>query len=271
MMGIAKEVRLTITEGPVIIRGLGDSAIDETHALWDGMTASETFPAGAGERGANYVVTLMKGVKSANDVPDAEANLTRALHMLAAAWSFAGGSCMVIETREVISSSRVESNAAYIEREMLEASGLHEVASAVSIPISWSATYSQPPLRSAIHISKAMNGDYQMRKVLEYYYRAVAVTLDDASWFINLYKVRDILCKIYNGEKNVKVKLGIRSGDWTDFGTVLNNNDLRHAEISGAAPSISPAKVRQVYALARTWVESYLRTKCMPVAIPPTL
>ena len=34
---------LTVTEGPVIISGLGSAAVDATHTLWDCIVASEKF------------------------------------------------------------------------------------------------------------------------------------------------------------------------------------------------------------------------------------
>ena len=48
------------------------------------------------------------------------------------------------------------------------------------------------------------------------------------------------------------------------FGKILNNNDLRHAEISGNVPSVSNDDIDKIYALARSWVSSYLQTQGIP-------
>jgi hypothetical protein len=84
-MNEAADVCLTVTEGPVIISGLGNAAVDATHTLWDRIVASEKFPLGSGALGGSYVVTLRKGVDHANKVQRAEDDLTNALLMLAAA------------------------------------------------------------------------------------------------------------------------------------------------------------------------------------------
>ena len=104
-------VQVSITEGPVIIPSLNGTEVTATHCLWDGAVASENFPPGAGVSGANYVVTLKKEVTQLEDVRRVEDELTEALFMLAAAWPFAGGSHLVVDSRKLISSPRFESNA----------------------------------------------------------------------------------------------------------------------------------------------------------------
>jgi hypothetical protein len=94
-----EEVCLTFTQGPIC--GLGNAGINTTHALWDSILATELFPPNAGPSGANYVLTLKKGVNHANEVRATEIELTEALVMLAAAWPFAGGSYLTIETRNI--------------------------------------------------------------------------------------------------------------------------------------------------------------------------
>jgi len=263
------DIRLTLTEGPIIIPALDGAGIDATHPLWDCAVASESFPPGAGDLGANYVVTLKKGVSHANEVRRTEDDLTKALHMLAAAWPFAGGSYMTIETREIVCSSRFKSNAEAIEQQMLERCGLKAVGLTSSVPADWSATYSQPPLCLASRIALLMRTDFHTRKLLLYHQRSVVerdhpAASDGASWFISLYKVRDFLCKLYKGHKATKTALGISGTQWSDFGNLLNDNDLRHAEISGNAPSVSDEQIDKLYAAARCWVASYLRTKGLP-------
>jgi hypothetical protein len=92
---------------------------------------------------------------------------------------------------------------------------------------------------------------------------------DGASWFISLHKVRELLAIIYGNGKRASAKkamsaLGISKPQWDDFGNILNNNDLRHAEISGTAPPISAETQDKLYRTALCWVASYLRTKGLP-------
>lgn len=209
-MNETADICLTVTDGPVIIRGLGSAAVDATHTLWDCIVASERFPSGAGASGASYVVTLKKGVDQASEVRRAEDDLTKALLMLAAAWPFSGGSYLTIETREVVCSPRFESNAAELERRMLEQCGIAKVASTASVPLSWCATYSQPPLCLAVRIARLMHSDFHTRRVLLYHQRSVTErahrsAFEGASWFISLYKVRDFLCKLYGSDRTAKL------------------------------------------------------------------
>jgi hypothetical protein len=266
------EVCLTLTQGPIC--GLGDAGIDASYPLWDSIVAAESFPSGAGDSGANYVVRVKKGVSHANEVRLAEDDLTEALKMLAKAWPFSGGSYLIIQTREVVCSPCFESNANELERDMLVRSGLASVVSQTSLGLSLSATYSQAPLCVAARIASSMHFDFQIRRLLHYHQRAVMerhhpTASDGTSWFISLYKVRDFLAKIYgNGKKASAEKamrtLGISENQWDDFGNILNNNDLRHAEISGNIPPISAETQDKLYRTALCWVASYLRTKGLP-------
>jgi len=88
---------------------------------------------------------------------------------------------------------------------------------------------------------------------------------DRSSWFIDLYKVRDLLKKLYGGEPAAKAHLGITDADWAFFGRILNNNDLRHAEITGVAPPVAQRDVDDLYRLARTWTRSHLKAVGLPI------
>jgi hypothetical protein len=252
------EVCLTLTDGPIC--GLGDAGIEVSYPLGDSIIAAESFPPGAGASGANYVLRLKIEVSHASEVRHAEDGLTKALQLLAAAWPFSGGSYLIIETREVVCSPRFENNANDLEREMLARSGLTRVVSEVRMPLGWSAPYSQAPLCVAARIAQSMHSDFPTRRLLLYHQGAV-IERGHSSWFISLYKVRDFLCKLYNGEKATKEALNITKG-WSYFGNLLNHNDLRHAEISGNVPSsISNSEIDKLYRLAHCWVASYLRNE----------
>ena len=97
---------------------------------------------------------------------------------------------------------------------------------------------------------------------MEYYSRQ---RTDRSSWFIHLYKIRDFLAKIDGGEVQARSRLSISKGEWSFFGAILNNNDLRHAEISGTAPSVVRQDVDRLYRLARDWIRTHLVNQGLPV------
>ena len=103
---------------------------------------------------------------------------------------------------------------------------------------------------------------YHQAAWVGYYGRAKS---DRSSWFIDLYKVRDLLTKLYEGEETAKAKLGIAQSDWSFFGKILNNNDLRHAEVAGVVPQIAEEDVRRLYRLARAWTRSHLQASGLSV------
>lgn len=225
----ALNVQLSLTEGPVTIPSLHGAELAATHSLWDGATASEYFPLGAGPCGANYVVTLKKEVAQLDDVRRVEDELTKALLKIAAAWPFAGGSHLVIDSREIISSPRFESNADAIEQQLLARDDLKRVTATFGFPVMTGATYAQPPLALAIQIAKLTRVDIPAKRLVQYYYlswtdRGAGTGADAGAWCLNLYKVRDFLCKLYR--KNAKMQtarvLGIQGKDWDKFGCLLN-------------------------------------------------
>ena len=71
--------------------------------------------------------------------------------------------------------------------------------------------------------------DYGLRELLAYHQAAWVGYYchrksDRSSWFIDLYKVRDLLKKLYHGEEAAKARLAIVDGGWSFFGQILNNN-----------------------------------------------
>jgi hypothetical protein len=256
------EVCLTLTEGPIC--GLGDARIEASYPLWDSIIAAESFPPGAGASGANYVLRLKKEVSHASEVRPAEDGLTKALQMLAAAWPFSGGSSLIIETREVVCSPRVENNANDLEREMSAPSGLTRVVPEVRMPLGWSATYSQAPLCLAARIARLMHSDPDIRRLLFYHQKSVIERAQDASWFISLFQIRDFFSQKYEKDEVARKILGITPRKWRYFGTKLG--PLRHA--CGSAQSVSNDDLNKLYALALSWVASYLRIKGIIPALP---
>jgi hypothetical protein len=63
------------------------------------------------------------------------------------------------------------------------------------------------------------------------------------------------------------INLSISKSNWEYFGKIINNNDLRHAEVSGTAPPVARQDVDHLYALARKWITAYLQKQGLPVVV----
>jgi hypothetical protein len=90
--------------------------------------------------------------------------------------------------------------------------------------------------------------------LFKYYYDGI---VDREKWYIHLYKVRDVLRKIL-GKNQWRDVLSIEQSDLSDFEKILNNNDLRHADVSAIKVEVPEEKITIAKELARTWVEAYL-------------
>jgi hypothetical protein len=263
-------VRISLKDGPVLIPSLNGTAVNGDCPLWDGITASESFPPGV--ESAYYVLSLEKPVSDAAEVSLAETDLIRAMEILATAWPFAGGSFIAIETRSSVVHPRFESNAKDVETELLARRGLKPVERSMSIACETLATYREPPLRIAAELAKKAFADVGLKKLLEYYHRAWGEYYghghrDGSSWFTYLYKVRDALCKIYRGEEAAKAALNISATAWRCFGKTLNEKtDLRHAEVTVNSSTVSPSDVDRLYRVAREWVVAHLVHQRLPVS-----
>jgi hypothetical protein len=134
-------------------------------------------------------------------------------------------------------------------------------------PLRYKCDLSVPPLQNAIALAKAMRANYVIKQLVKYYHDAWVnrSRLNEASWFVNLYKVRDLLKKHYRGEKQAQTTLCVCPIEWKKVGTLLNNNDYRHAEITGKPPVVSLAEIDEVYTIARRWVAAYLKTKSLTI------
>lgn len=177
---------------------------------------------------------------------------------------------MVLDTRGIVVSPRFESNAHRLHSELLARRGQSSVAASATMLYQTLATYGAPPLESASFVARAALADHGLRRLLEYHQAAWVAyygrgRIDLSSWFIDLYKVRDLLAKLHSDEETAKSRLAIPDVDWSFFGRILNNNDLRHAEVAGVVPSVDREDVRRLYDLARRWTLSHLRTLGLPV------
>ena len=261
-------VEITLKEGPVLIPSLAGAGVDRSYPLWDDMSASEFFPSDV--ESAFYVLSLRKPVLDPEDVSAIEGELMSALRLLAMAWPFCGGSFVVLDSRDVIVSGRFESNAERVRSDLLAASGKRIVQSSATLPFESLATYDRPPLDVASAVAKAATNDYALRKLLTYHQTAWVgyygrARSDRSSWFIDLYKVRDLLSKVYGNDEKATKALDIADGDWRFFGQTLNNNDLRHAEVTGTPPAVPREDIDRLYRLARTWTRSHLKAVRLPI------
>jgi hypothetical protein len=262
-------VKLSLKEGPVIFSDATVDAINETYDLWEGAVASEYFPPKANS--GFYVITLEKSAHRFEDVRDVEQNLTEALLLLATAWPFSGGSQMPLESRQLIKTPRYTSNAEDVEEEFLARGGRHRVIAYSSGAISIiEATYARPPLRYAIRIANHMRQNPVTRQLLSYYYQAWTVfyhaaSINEAPWFVHLYKIRELLKDHYGGEVAARRILEISATEWNEFGRLQNNYDLRHAEKTGKSEKISWEAMNQVYHAAGRWISMYLCDQGLPV------
>jgi hypothetical protein len=261
-------VEIGLKEGPVLIPSLAGSGVERTYPLWGEMSASEFFPSDV--ESAFYVLSLRKPVHNAEQVSGVEGELVSALRLLAMAWPFSGGSFMVLDSREVLASNRFESNGERVRAELLAASGRSMVCSSVTTSCESLSTYDRPPLDVASVVAKEAATNYGLRRLLAYHQTAWVEYYgrprrDRSSWFIDLYKVCDVLEKLYSGAEAAKKRLGIVDGDWRFFGRILNNNDLRHAEVAGVLPPVAREDIDRLYRLARTWTRSHLKAIGLPI------
>jgi hypothetical protein len=260
-------MKIESKQGPAIISSLNRNGISATHALWADISAMEFFPSGFDS--AYYIVTLSKAVSQSVDMGKIESDLIEALTLLSWAWPFCGGTFMVTETAHVLRTPAHTSNSIKVKEELLMAEGVRSVSKSFTADAYVLATYSRPPLESATEVAKAMRVDQGLARLMEYHHMAwsdYSAGRQRASWFINLYKVRDFLFRVYGKQaKKTRANLHVSKNDWDFFGTILNNNDLRHAEVTGTAPPVPETKVDRLFELAREWIRFYLQKKNLPV------
>jgi hypothetical protein len=108
---------------------------------------------------------------------------------------------------------------------------------------------------SAFYVLSLEKPVFQASEVVEYDHPQGAKR---PSWFIDLYKVREVLKEIYAGEAKAQSMLNISNDDCRFFMRILNNYDLRHAMVSGIAEAIAAQDVDRLYRLAQSWIQAHL-------------
>ncbi|MGR8932450.1 MAG: hypothetical protein ACU836_17635 [Gammaproteobacteria bacterium] len=247
-------IEIKLAHGPVYMRWLKGEGLDNEYPLWESIYGHEYFPKNV--ESANYVLTLRKNAKQHTEVRSIEHELVDALKKLSEAWVFSGGSLFPIAEKKAVALPLYTSNAKEIEEKLLAEERLTKVVSEDRFSIEIGCTYYDAPLKNAINICSAAFLTPEIQNLVRYYTEA---RLDNEKWFIQLHKVRESLKNIYGSDKEAINALGLDKDDWSFFGKVLNNNDLRHppkGKITVA--SVSRDDKAKVEALARKWVLIYL-------------
>lgn len=261
MTGEPLKIKIIFKHGPITIKSIESACVGASYDLWDNIVASEFFPPNVAS--AFYVLTLEKPVSRLAEIQSVESELIEALELLATAWPFSGGSFMILEKRNENRTPCYESNAKEVEAGLLTAEKLQHFEKTLQFSYEIVGTYLNPPLAIAARLTRMMRGNLRLNKLLWYHHHAwleyySRKRVEHSPWFIHLYKIRDVLTNIHGSERNTKLHLNIPKDDWSFFGSLLNNNDLRHAEVSGTAPSITRQDVDRLYHLARSWISSHL-------------
>jgi hypothetical protein len=266
----ALDLQISLKDGPVKIPSLAGIGASRKLSLWEGISAAEFYPPNV--ESAFYQLTLTTSVSLWEEARPAEKALVNALELLAWAWPFSGGSFLPLVTHRFVTDHRYESNVAEVESELLARIGRVPVSASMSSNYEALSTYLAPPLEAAVKVANRARVDPLLQQLMKYFSQAYEKVPGrprpgESSWAMDLYKVRDSLKNAYGGERKAKRALGLddKDGEWSDFGDVLNNNDLRHAHISGEVKALDSADVNRVFAIGRKWIVSYLH---LPAVFP---
>lgn len=248
----------TIKEGPISFKTPQPEGVNNKYELWEGIIGEETFPKTTGS--AYYILSLRKTVEKSNEVDDVDKLLKDAGKSLAQVWQFASGSRMSLERVVVtrITNENLESNVNEVKETLLEKESLKQVASIGTVAFESCATYYHPPLKIAIELCLMARKNENLKKLFEYHYKT---HVDSSEWYIHLYKIREVLVKnIFGNGKYVKSSLDISNNQWSDFGKILDNDDLRHApKPVNYSQSVSFSEIEYAKKLGYIFVKSYLK------------
>lgn len=259
-------------KGLVTIPSLHGAELDNTFQLWDGITASEYLPANSGTK-AFYILTLSKSASDYKAVDGILEELKKALDLLARSWIFACGVSMNTTFRETLHLPEFQDNAKEVRKALLKLKGTVRLSGSGGINFEAIAQYPQPPLAMASKIAIAMHGDPALARLLQYYHHAWVNYFRPggrkASWFIDLYKVRDFFKVYYTNSKIARERLKITSNDWGFIGNILDHGDLRHADVTGTAPEASKEDIATLFQISKTAIMSFLQSKGLTETTPP--
>ena len=241
----------------MVLEGHDGSAIDQHEDLWEGIGVQVRRPSTSSS--ASFLVELTKIASRPEEVALVEGELLEALAFLAATWSFAGGSHLSLIQGGSVMTPSFTTNSAETRKALLAEEGLVPVEASFRMNIEASAGYRTPPLRRAAVIARHCRADEVLAVLLKNYHAARDKYLhrghsDRNSWFIDLYKVREVL-----KQTPIAATLRSQSSDWQYFGEKLNRGDLRHAEVPRTTPPLATDEIDRLFSIARNWIEKYLQ------------
>jgi hypothetical protein len=258
-------VTITCNEGCVVIPSLKGAALNTVCPLWNNITASEHLAAHNGA-GAFYFLKIYKSASDQKDVDSIMEELKRALDLLARSWIFACGVGMNTTFRETLHLPEFEDNAVAVRTALRRLKGTVGVGGSAKFHFEVIAQYAQPPLATASAIAIAMHADPPLAKLLQYHHNAWVNYYRPggrkASWFIDLYKVRDFFKRHYGDSNKAREKLNITRDDWRFIGKMLDvEHDYRHADATGVASEASKEDIEQLFQISRNTIISFLKLK----------
>jgi hypothetical protein len=166
---------------------------------------------------------------------------------------------------EVTQLPAFEDNAEEVRKAILREKGLLGVSGSANVSFEIVATYPQPPLKVASEIATALNNDPALARLLEYYNNAhlnyYSAGGRKASWFIDLYKVRDFFKKHFGKADRARKALRMSNDEWHFIGDILNNHDYRHADLTGVAPQASKKDIEKLFQISKQAIIAFLESK----------
>lgn len=249
-------VTVSIKQGPIIIRSLQGKALFNEINLWDGIKGKEEFPGTT--KSDYYILTLFKNVSDYLLVPKIENELIDVLEWFSKVWEFSGGSFFIIDRKETRCFTVYESNANEVGKDLMRQAGRSLGRSSLQCSYQRIFEYENPPLYKASMLVKKAKSDENLKKIFQYFYKS---RLDKRSWFVDLYKIREILSYIYGSQKNAKQALNISNAKWRKYGTSLNENDRRHVSTNSQRTNVIPLNKSKLESYAKEWILSYLRER----------
>lgn len=237
----------------VTINCINGEGLSKSYELSNGIEANEYFPKTQGS--AFYILTLSKNILDYDKANQAYSSIKQVLLQLAHVWPFACGFRLGLEEVEYIRnlSPDVETNFSEIKSE-----NLSSATSNIGLSFESVASYPYAPLVNAVILLREVYNNEDLELILKYYYETF---IDKKTWFIDLYKIRDMLQskRLFGNAKFAKTELNISNKDWKDFGKILNSYDLRHASNPKNKQIHLPLKdIEKVKSIGRKFIQNYL-------------
>lgn len=237
--------------------GSAEEKIENSFPVWDGIIGKETFILEKNEAWGSYKLELSKSVDVSHDVYRVEHELILALDRISYVWPFAtaGWGHMYPKSVKKSITPNYNSNAVAIEQYLRDKEQVVRSDLRFSLGPVFNF-YPTMPLETAIRLARETKQDSQLDKMLKCYHEA---RINPDVWYIFLYHIRDMLTIEY-GENAQKI-LGITSTNWSYFGNVLNNNNLRHIGNANLDEDGLLKAKNELIVMTRKWIESHMRVK----------